>query len=44
MVNWIVGGVVVIIVGAIVGMMIRDRRNNKSGCGGDCAHCRSCRH
>ena len=39
MATWIVGGGVVLIVGAIVWKMIRDKRNGTGGCGGDCAHC-----
>ena len=36
MATWIVGGVVVLIVGAIIWKMIRDKRNGTGGCGGDC--------
>lgn len=39
MATWIVGGVVVLIVGAIIWKMIRDKRKGTGGCGGDCAHC-----
>ncbi|MDD3335922.1 MAG: FeoB-associated Cys-rich membrane protein [Eubacteriales bacterium] len=41
MATWIVGGVLVLIVGAIVWKMVKDRRQGKTACscGGDCAHC-----
>ena len=39
MATWIVGGVVLVIVGGIVWKMVADRRNGKNSCGGDCAHC-----
>ncbi len=42
MATWIVGGIVVLIVGAIVWKMIRDKRSGKGGCGGDCSHCHGC--
>ena len=42
MATWIVGDVVVLIVGAIVWKMIRDKRNGKGGCGGDCGDCAHC--
>jgi hypothetical protein len=40
MATWIVGGVVLLIVGGIVWEMIANRRNGKNSCGGDCANCR----
>lgn len=41
MATWIVGGILVLIVGAIVWKMARDKKQGKGGCscGGDCAHC-----
>ena len=39
MATWIVGGVVLLIVGGIVWKMTADRRKGKNACGGDCAHC-----
>lgn len=39
MANWIVGGVVVVIVGLIIRSMVRDKRAGKSACGGNCANC-----
>lgn len=40
----IVGGILLLIVGAVVYSMIRDKKNGKSACscGGDCAHCKGC--
>jgi len=37
--TWIVGSVVLLIVGGIVWKMIADRRKGKNSCGGDCANC-----
>ena len=44
MATWIVGGVLLLAVAAIVWKMIRDKRNHKSACscGGDCSHCSGC--
>lgn len=44
MATWIVGGVVALVVAAIVWKMIRDRRAGKSSCscGGDCSKCHGC--
>ena len=39
--TWIVGAVLVVIVGLIVRSMIKDKKNGK-GCGGDCGHCSGC--
>ncbi len=36
----IVGGILLAIVGLIIWKMIRDKKNGKSSCGGDCAHCK----
>lgn len=40
--TWIVGSVLLLIVGAIVYSLIRAKKSGKSTCGGDCAHCRGC--
>ncbi|HIU18993.1 MAG TPA: FeoB-associated Cys-rich membrane protein [Candidatus Limiplasma stercoravium] len=37
MATWIVGGILLLIVGAVVFKMIRDRRHHKCSCG--CSHC-----
>lgn len=38
--TYIVGIILLLIVGIIVGSMIRDKKNGKSiQCGGDCKHC-----
>ena len=44
MATWIVGGIVVLIVAAVVRKMIRDRRAGRGACscGGDCACCHGC--
>lgn len=41
MATWIVGGLLIAIVGAIVWKMISDKRRGKRscGCGSDCSHC-----
>ena len=39
MATWIVGSIVVLIVAAIVWKMAKDKKDGKSACGGDCAHC-----
>jgi len=39
MATWIVGGIVLLVVGFILWKMGRDRRNGKSACGGNCSHC-----
>lgn len=39
MATWIVGGVLLIIVGAIVYKMIKDKKANKTSCGCDCSKC-----
>ena len=38
----IVGGILLAIVGLIIWKMVRDKKNGKSSCGGDCAHCKGC--
>jgi len=44
MTTWIVGGVVLLIVGAIVWKMIRDKKANKGTCGCGCAGCSKACH
>jgi len=39
MATWIIGGLLVLTVAGIIWKMIRDHRNGKGSCGGDCAHC-----
>ena len=39
MATWIIGGVVLLIVGGIVWKMIADRRNGRNSCGGNCQNC-----
>lgn len=41
MATFIVGGVVLVIIGGIVWKMVADRKNGKNSYGGDCAHCRA---
>ena len=36
----IVGVILLAIVGAIVYGMVKDKKNGKSTCGGDCGHCK----
>ena len=42
MATWLVGGAVVLIASLTAWKMIRDKKNGKSSCGGDCAHCHCC--
>ena len=47
MATWIVGGVLLLIVGAIVWKMIKDKKAGKGGCscGGNCGQCAGhCHH
>ncbi|MBQ4088834.1 MAG: FeoB-associated Cys-rich membrane protein [Clostridia bacterium] len=47
MATWIVGGVLLVVVCAIIRKMIKDKRAGKGGCscGGDCGHCSGgCHH
>ena len=41
MANWIIGGVLVVIVGAVVWKMISDKRKGKHSCSCGCS-CESC--
>ncbi len=42
MATWIVGGILAVIVAAVIVKMIRDKRSGKSCCSGDCSHCSGC--
>ena len=44
MATWLVGGVLVIILGAIIWKMIKDKKAGKGNCscGGDCSQCSKC--
>lgn len=44
MATWIVGGVVALLVAAIVIKMVRDKKAGKGNCscGGDCGQCHKC--
>ncbi len=44
MATWIIGGVLLIIVGAIIWKLIRDKKRGKHGCCGDCGRCSGCHH
>jgi len=39
MATWIVGGVLLLIVGAIIAKMIKDKKSGKGGCCGNCGAC-----
>lgn len=40
----IIAGILLAAVAAIAASMRRDRKQGKSACGGDCAHCKGCHH
>ena len=44
MATWIIGGILVMVVGAIVWKMMKHKREGKGACacGGDCSHCKGC--
>lgn len=44
MATWIIGGMLLLAVAAIIVKMVRDRRAGKGvcSCGGDCSKCRGC--
>lgn len=44
MATWIIGGMLLLVVAAIIVKMVRDRRAGKGACscGGDCSKCRGC--
>lgn len=39
MATWIIGGLLILIVTAIIMKMVSDRKNGKSACGGNCSNC-----
>ena len=39
MATWIVGGIILCVVGGIVWKMIADRKHGKNTCGGNCRNC-----
>ena len=43
MANWLIGGALFLIVGAVIWKMIKDKKSGKGGCSGDCSHCSGCR-
>lgn len=40
----IVAGILLAVVTAIVASMLRDKKQGKSACGGNCSHCKGCHH
>ena len=42
LINIVLTAVIVLIVGLLVFLMVRDKRAGKSACGGNCANCASC--
>lgn len=42
MATWIVGGVLVLAVAAVIWKLIRDKRSGRGGCNGDCSRCSGC--
>ncbi len=40
----IVAGLLLAVVATITGSLIRDKKQGKSTCGGNCAACMGCRH
>lgn len=40
--TWIVGAIVLILVGAAISVIYRDKKNGKGRCGGDCGKCSGC--
>ncbi len=42
MATWIVGGVIVLAVAAVIWKMVKDKRSGKGGCSGDCSRCSGC--
>lgn len=41
--TFIVGAVLLLAVAGIIRTMIRDKKNGKHSCGGDCGHCKGCK-
>ena len=50
MVTWIIGNIgtivitliLILMVAGIIASLIRDKKQGKSSCGGNCAHCKGC--
>ena len=42
MATWIIGGILAVIVAAIIVNMIKDKRSGNGGCDGDCGKCHGC--
>jgi len=43
MINYLLGGALLLIVIAILWKMVRDRKSGKNRCCGDCSRCGGCR-
>ncbi len=44
MATWIVGGIVLLVVAAVIWKMIRDKKSGKGECGCDCSKCSKCHY
>jgi len=44
MATFIVSGVLLIVVAAVIRTMVKDKKNGKHSCGGNCAACKGCHH
>ena len=42
MATWIIGGILAVIVAAIIIKMVRDKHGGKGGCDGNCGRCHGC--
>ena len=42
LINIVLTAVIVLIVGLLIFVMVRDKKAGKSSCGGNCANCASC--
>ena len=42
MATWIIGGILAVIVVAIIIKMVKDKRSGKGGCNGDYSKCHGC--
>lgn len=42
MATWIIGGILAVIVAAIIIKMFKDKRSGKGGYNGDCSKCHGC--
>lgn len=38
----VVGAILLVVVGVIIYVMVRDKKRGKGACGGDCSKCRGC--